>query len=72
MQGVQDMLIQYLQLVVGFNTSDQSLLITVLGAANLLVQVSAATVGYFIRYQVSHYANTHLLGSRLQFGELVS
>jgi hypothetical protein len=39
-EGIQDMLIQYLQLVVGFNTADQSLLFTLLGAANLVVQVS--------------------------------
>jgi hypothetical protein len=38
-EGIQDMLIQYLQLVVGFNTADQSLLFTLLGAANLVVQV---------------------------------
>lgn len=39
LQGIQDMLIQYLQLVVGFNTADQGLLFTLIGAANLLVQV---------------------------------
>jgi MFS family permease len=39
-EGIQDMLVQYLQLVVGFNTSDQSLLIVVLGGANLLVQAA--------------------------------
>eukprot|EP00879_Flechtneria_rotunda_P003588 GHRR01003823.1.p1 GENE.GHRR01003823.1~~GHRR01003823.1.p1 ORF type:complete len:579 (+),score=133.93 GHRR01003823.1:157-1893(+) len=37
-EGIQDMLIQYLQLTVGFNTSDTGLMITIMGAANLVVQ----------------------------------
>jgi hypothetical protein len=35
------MLLQYLQLVMGFNTADQAVLITVLGAGNVVVQVSS-------------------------------
>jgi hypothetical protein len=38
-QGIQDMLLQYLQLVMGFSTADQATLITVLGAGNFAVQV---------------------------------
>jgi hypothetical protein len=38
-EGIQDLLVQYLQLVVGFNTADQALLYTIIGAANLVVQV---------------------------------
>jgi hypothetical protein len=38
-EGIQDLLVQYLQLVVGFNTADQALLFTIIGAANLVVQV---------------------------------
>lgn len=41
LQGIQDMLLQYLQLVMGFNTADQAVLITVLGAGNVVVQVSS-------------------------------
>lgn len=40
-EGIQDMLLQYLQLVMGFNTADQAVLITVLGAGNFVVQVSS-------------------------------
>lgn len=39
MQGIQDMLLQYLQLVIGFNTADQTVLITVIGGTNFVVQV---------------------------------
>jgi hypothetical protein len=38
-EGIQDMLLQYLQLALGFNTADTSLLITILGGANFCVQV---------------------------------
>jgi hypothetical protein len=38
-EGIADLLVQYLQLVVGFNTADQALLYTIIGAANLVVQV---------------------------------
>lgn len=38
-EGIQDMLVQYLQLKVGFDTADQGLLFTILGACNLAVQV---------------------------------
>lgn len=41
-QGIQDMLLQYLQLVMGFNTHDQAVLITVIGAGNFTVQVGAS------------------------------
>ncbi|WIA11611.1 hypothetical protein OEZ85_011715 [Tetradesmus obliquus] len=48
-EGIQDMLIQYLQLVVGFNTADQSLLFTLLGAANLVVQAALLpSMAYFL------------------------
>lgn len=39
LQGIQDMLLQYLQLVMGFGTSDQAVLITIIGAGNFIVQV---------------------------------
>jgi len=39
LQGIQDMLLQYLQLVIGFNTADQTVLITVIGGTNFVVQV---------------------------------
>lgn len=42
-QGIQDMLLQYLQLVMDFNTHDQAVLITVIGAGNFTVQVGAST-----------------------------
>lgn len=45
LQGIQDMLLQYLQLVMGFNTVDQAVLITVLGAGNFVVQVSGHAAG---------------------------
>lgn len=37
-EAVQDVLVQYLQLVAGFTTQDQGLLFVVIGACNLLVQ----------------------------------
>eukprot|EP00775_Hariotina_reticulata_P002210 gene2210-2525_t len=37
-EGIQDMLVQYLQLVLGFTTSDQSLLFTILGGTQMIVQ----------------------------------
>jgi hypothetical protein len=37
-QGIQDMLVQYLQLVLGFTTRDQSLLFTILGGTQMIVQ----------------------------------
>ena len=39
-EGIQDLLVQYLQLVTGFTTADQGLLFVIIGAANLVVQVS--------------------------------
>lgn len=44
LQGIQDMLLQYLQLVMGFGTSDQAVLITVIGAGNFMVQVCASCI----------------------------
>jgi hypothetical protein len=38
-QGIQDMLLQYLQLTLNFSTADTTVLITVLGAGNFFVQV---------------------------------
>jgi DHA1 family tetracycline resistance protein-like MFS transporter len=37
-ESVQDLLVQYLQLVAGFTTKDQGLLFVVIGSCNLLVQ----------------------------------
>jgi hypothetical protein len=42
-QGIQDMLLQYLQLVMGFNSHDQAVLITVIGTGNFTVQVGGST-----------------------------
>jgi hypothetical protein len=39
-EGIQDLLVQYLQLTTGFTTADQGLLFMIIGAANLVVQVS--------------------------------
>lgn len=52
------MLIQYLQLVLGFNTSDQSLLIVSLGAANLIVQVGVEHSPHCIVTAVAHELST--------------
>jgi hypothetical protein len=38
-EGIQDMLLQYLQVTLGYTTGDTTLLITILGAANFCVQV---------------------------------
>lgn len=37
--GVQEMLVQYLQLTLGFTTKDQGALFVVLGSCNLVVQI---------------------------------
>jgi hypothetical protein len=42
LQGIQDMLLQYLQLVMGFNATDQAVLITAVGAGTFVVQVGGS------------------------------
>jgi hypothetical protein len=61
LQGIQDMLIQYLPLGVGFNTADQSLLFTLLGAANLLVQVRRVAATERRAYGYACCMHGHLL-----------